>query len=128
VEASYSMADAAKLVPMCRRKLQDFIKRHPFYYLNGTRKLFTASDINAIRAAMRQEAEEDRERAKQCLSSLSRHVRAKRPSIPSVAPTSGPIWTEARRRLTELRQGSSSPSGKTKSNVVPLPSKANPHS
>jgi hypothetical protein len=127
-EQAFTMAEAAELIPMSRRKLQDFVKLHAFYYENGTRKMFLESDIAKIRAVMRKETEERREKEAQCLSSSSRHAKAKRRSIPSVGRTSGSMWTEVQRRLTKLRQGDSSDSGKRKSNVVALPGPANPRS
>lgn len=127
LEHAFTMDEAAGELRISRRALQDLVKRHEFYYPNGRRKLFTESDISALRAAMRQEAEETRER-KKCRSNSSGRAPG-RPRIGlSGAPTSGSMWTEAQRRLTELRRQSSSGSGKTKSKVVPLSALASRHS
>lgn len=44
-----TMDEAAAELRVSRRALQDILKRHPFYYPNGRRKLFTEADIEAIR-------------------------------------------------------------------------------
>jgi hypothetical protein len=121
IEKAYTMDEAAKVLRICRRKLQDLVARHPNYHVNGRRKLFTESEIIALRAAMHQEAEEQRLREEQCRLNLSRRARGKVRIGPSVAPITGSIWTEAQRRLTALRQQDSSKLGKRTSNVMPLP-------
>jgi hypothetical protein len=60
LEPVYTMDEACALVPMCRRKLQEYIKTHPFYYENGSRKIFAESDIAALRAALRRETQDRR--------------------------------------------------------------------
>lgn len=55
LEKSYTMDEAAAELRICRRKLQDLVARHPHYHTNGRRKLFTESEIAALRAAMRLE-------------------------------------------------------------------------
>ena len=127
LESAFTMDEAAGVLRISRRSLQDLVKRHHFYYPNGRRKLFTESDITALREAMRREAEEQRERNK-CPSNSFRRVPGKPLIGRSGARTSGPMWTELQRRLTELRQQGSLSSGKTKSKVVPLPNPANRHS
>jgi len=119
------MEEAAEALGMCRRNLQDLVKKYPFYYPNGRRKLFEEKDIDALRTALRREAEEERD---QCRSKLSRPEKARRHITASAGRTSGSIWTEAQKRVAELKRQDSSSSGKTKSTVVPLPSRANPHS
>lgn len=58
LEKSYTMDEAAAELRICRRMLQDLVARHPHYHANGRRKLFTETEIAALRTAMRQEAEE----------------------------------------------------------------------
>lgn len=106
LELAFNMDEAAKLLRISRRSLQEIVKRHPFYYPNGRRKLFQESDIANLREAMRSEANEDRQRIKTCLSNLSHRATARRRITPSEGPISGPIWTEAQKRLTALQQQS----------------------
>ena len=47
--AAYTMEEAAALLNVSRRTLQEIVKRYPFYYPNGNRKLFTDGDIETIR-------------------------------------------------------------------------------
>ena len=54
------MDEAAELMRILRRALQELVKRYPFYYPNGKRKLFTESDIENLRTALRQEADPQR--------------------------------------------------------------------
>jgi hypothetical protein len=50
--APLSMDEAAGALGVSRRALQEILKRHPHYYPNGKRKLFTEADIAAISRAM----------------------------------------------------------------------------
>ena len=54
IDAAYSMDEAARRVPCCRRWLQDFLRENPadkagmpFYYPKGNRKMFTDADITS---------------------------------------------------------------------------------
>ena len=91
----YTMQEAAQMLRISRRALQDLIKVHRHYSLNGHKKLFSETDIHTLWEAMR------------CPSSSSIPAPAKRRSTPSVGRTSGSMWTEVQRRLKELRQSNS---------------------
>jgi len=52
----FTMEEAAEELHISRRALQDLIKLHPHYALNGHRKLFSESDIRALWEAMRAHA------------------------------------------------------------------------
>jgi predicted DNA-binding protein YlxM (UPF0122 family) len=115
----YSMNEAAALLKICRRALQDLIKDHPFYYLNGRRKLFMEKDVEALRAVMYRKAEEE---TGKCRSNLSRRtLKGGARSIPCGERISGSVWTEAQRRLRALSQANSSRPGAATSNVRPFP-------
>lgn len=43
------MDEAADALRIGRRSFQEIVKRYPFYYPNGRRKLFTDADVEAIR-------------------------------------------------------------------------------
>ena len=51
----YTMKEAAARIRISRRALQDVIKRYPFYFPNGRRKLFTEADLANIVTALREE-------------------------------------------------------------------------
>lgn len=72
------MSEAAKELRISRRALQELIKVHRLYYENGNRKLFTESDIVALRDAMR--------------------------PVPR-RPVARSQWEEAMRRVGEMRSG-----------------------
>ena len=93
----YTMQEAAERLRICRRNLQELIKRYPFYFPNGRRKLFTENDLAALIAALRNEAAE-------CHSNLRRPVKAVRPTSLPAKPISGSMWAEAQRRLAALRR------------------------
>jgi len=59
-ERGMTMQEAADVLRMSRRALQDVIKRHPYYYPVGRRKVFTSEDVERIRAALRLEGERER--------------------------------------------------------------------
>jgi hypothetical protein len=82
LERAFTMAEAAGVLRISRRSLQDLVKLHPHYYSNGKRKLFTESDIAALRDAMR---------APQSFSARK--------------PAKGQMWEELQRRLAEIREG-----------------------
>ena len=107
LERAFTMDEAANELRISRRALQELIKRHPFYYQNGCRKLFEETDIANLRLAMRGEAQTDRQRIEECRSSSYRRVDRRRRTSRSEAHTSGSIWTEAQSRLAELRRQSS---------------------
>lgn len=44
-----TMDEAADALRIKRRAFQEIVKRYPFYYPNGRRKLFTLADVEAIR-------------------------------------------------------------------------------
>lgn len=85
------MDEAADELRISRRAFQEVVQRHPHYYVNGRRKLFTEADIAAIVNGLRREAA-------QCQSPSSRHAPEKRQTGRCAAPTS-------RSSLTELQEG-----------------------
>jgi hypothetical protein len=103
LERAFSMNEAAQILRVSRRKLQDLIKDHPYYYLNGNRKLFTESDILGLREVMRDQIELDRQRKKECRSSLSIRAPESRRITRSGERISGSMWIEAQKRLSALR-------------------------
>lgn len=52
----FTMEEAAIELHISRRALQDLVKAHPHYALNGHRKLFSEADIRALWEAMRTHA------------------------------------------------------------------------
>lgn len=56
-ERGKTIAEAADILRMSRRSLQEIIKRHPYYYPVGRRKIFTSADIEKIRVCLRSEVE-----------------------------------------------------------------------
>lgn len=44
----FTMDEAAAQLRVSRRTMQDIIRQHAFYRIVGRRKMFTASDLNAI--------------------------------------------------------------------------------
>ena len=98
------MAEAARILKVSRRKLQDIIKDYPRYYEIGRRKYFENCDIESLRLALRSETEQRQKKELKCLSSSSPPVPEKARTTASVALTSGRMWIEAQKRLSELRQ------------------------
>jgi hypothetical protein len=116
------MAEAAGLLRISRRALQDLVKVHPFYYQNGKRKLFAEEDVLALRTVMREGEEK-------CRSNLSRRIsKGAARSTQSGEHISGSAWTEVLRRARERSQPDCSKHGGTTSNVKPFPGRANPRS
>src|SRR3990167_6801708 len=99
--APVDMNGAALTLGICRRSLQDLLKRYPFYYSNGNRKLFTEDDVKRLSAALRREAEEKRVA---CRSSSSRRVKARRRAGTSGEPTSDAMWIKAQALLNDGSQ------------------------
>jgi len=104
LEQAFTMEEAATLLRISRRNLQEVIKRFPYFYPNGSRKLFTETDIANLRAALRNEAEQERQRNKECLSKSSRRAPGKAPTSPFGGRTSGSMWTEVQSRLAKRMQ------------------------
>lgn len=48
--------EAATELRVSIRAMHRIVQRHPHYYSNGRRKLFTTTDISQIQAALREEA------------------------------------------------------------------------
>src|SRR5665213_1920105 len=119
LEAIFTMNEAAARLRVCRRVLQEVVKKNPFYFSNGRRKLFTETDLADLVSAMRED--------KPCPSNSFRPANSRRHSGPSEEPTSESMWTEAQRRLVALSPPRLSRSGKTKSSKVPLRAPTNPH-
>lgn len=111
-EAIYTMEEAAARLRISRRTLQELIKDHRFYFSTGRRKLFTEGDIANLIEALREPP---------CRSSSSRRSRVARPIGMSGGRTTGSYWTEAQRRLSELKQRDGSASGNRTSTVVSFP-------
>ena len=105
----YTMRQAALALGIGRTNLQRLIKRYPFYYKNGHRKLFTPTDVERLRDAMRTET---------CRSNSYRQRRAATRTTASVERTSGCTWTDLQRRLSERRRQGCSPSGAQKSTAA----------
>src|SRR5690606_5214411 len=112
---AFTMNEAAETLRVSRRAFQDILKRHPFYYPNGRRKLFTEADIEAIRRGLREE--------ERCRLNLSRQGRAKVRTTVSGARTSGSTLTELQELLSKRQRSNSSRPSSGKSNVVALPSR-----
>ena len=110
---TYTMDEAAELIHVSRRSMQEIVKRHPFYYVNGHKKLFTEADIAAIVTGLRQEA-------LPCPSPSNRHAKASRQTGRSAAPTSASAWTRAQELLSKRSPSKSSTLRNEKSNVVEL--------
>ncbi|XHB99386.1 hypothetical protein ABWH97_00100 [Nitratireductor sp. ac15] len=53
----FSMEEAAEKLRVSRRALQNIVKRYPYYYPNGNRKLFTDGDIKKLLSAIGKGAE-----------------------------------------------------------------------
>src|SRR3954466_4463392 len=58
--AAFTLKEAADELRISLRRFQDIVKRYPFYYSNGNRKLFTEENLASIRSAL---AEEQRDKA-----------------------------------------------------------------
>ncbi len=106
------MDEAADSLRVGRRTFQEIVKRYPFYYPNGRRKLFTSDDIEAIRKALREE--------EQCRLNSSRPVPAKRRITISGERTSDNMWTKAQALLSKKSRASSDASLPRPSNVVSI--------
>lgn len=52
---AFTLKEAADELRISVRRLQDIAKRHPFYYPNGNRKLFTEENLSSIRNALMEE-------------------------------------------------------------------------
>ena len=90
------MNDAARALGVSRRALQEIIKRHPFYMLNGRAKLFDEQDRQDIKDALRGEARE---------LWASKSAAAKgRATGSSAAPSAAATWKKLRGRLTRPRR------------------------
>jgi hypothetical protein len=116
-----TMDEAAAWLRISRRVLQDLVQRHPIYYANGRRKLFSEAHLIALRSAMEQEAQE-------CPSKSTRRGKAGRRTIQYVEPTSGSTLTELQALLNSRKRDRSARESRQTSNVVALPARANPHS
>lgn len=53
--SAFTLKEAAGELRISVRRLQDIVKRHPFYYPNGNRKLFTEDNLSSIRGALWEE-------------------------------------------------------------------------
>ena len=108
LDQNFAMDEAAAWLRISRRALQDLVKRHPFYFTNGNRKLFGEGDLIALREAMRREGEK-------CRSSSSRHVPARRRTTMSGGRTSADLWTELHGLLKGGSRSGNLPASKPKS-------------
>ena len=52
---AFTLKEAVGELRISVRRLQDIVKRHPFYYPNGNRKLFTEENLSSIRSALLEE-------------------------------------------------------------------------
>ena len=121
LDQNFAMDEAAAWLRISRRALQDLVKRHPFYFTNGNRKLFGEGDLIALREAMRREGEK-------CRSSLSRHVPARRRTTMSGGRTSADLWTRAQRLLSGESPPESFNASKLKSRKGSSPAEGRPRS
>lgn len=78
----HTMDEAAAALRISRRSLHEIIKRHPFYFLNGNRKLFTDADLVKLTEALRPAS-------------------APRPSRAAGAPTLAETWARAEKALAK---------------------------
>jgi hypothetical protein len=106
------MDEAADSLRIGRRSFQEIVKRYPFYYPNGKRKLFTPDDIEAIRKALREEG--------QCQLNSSNPSPAKRRTTISGGRTSDNMWTKAQALLSKKSRVNSDASPSRPSNVVSI--------
>jgi hypothetical protein len=53
--AAFTLKEAADELRISLRRFQDIVKRYPFYYPNGIRKLFTEENLASIRSALAEE-------------------------------------------------------------------------
>lgn len=95
MDRPYTMQEAAGELRVSRRKLQEIVKRHPHYYPNGHKKLFTEDDLEAIVAGLRREAAQERER-----SLIPSRVKSAKPPV-KTAPSA---LTELQQRLAKPRR------------------------
>lgn len=111
--AALTMDEAAEELRYSRRSFQEVVKRYPFYYPNGKRKLFTLADIEAIRKALREE--------EQCRLNSFHQSQAKPRTTISGGRTSDNMWTRAQELLGKKSRGNSDASQPKPSNVVSMP-------
>ena len=114
----YTIDQAAALLRVSRRWLQDWLRDHPadaagqpFYSPLGRGKTFDDSDLARIRATARED--------ERCRLNSSRRGKAARPTI-SEAHTVESMLTRAQRRTKKPLRLKSSKSASAKSNVVSL--------
>jgi excisionase family DNA binding protein len=93
----YTMNEAAARMRISRRALQELIKRHPFYFPNGRRKLFTEDDLANLVAALREDGG-----ARRRANSFAHTPEVRAESFKGHIP--GSMWAEAQRRLAALQQ------------------------
>ena len=53
--AAFTFKEAAQELRISVRSFQEIVRRHPFYYPNGNRKLFTEENLAEIRTALVEE-------------------------------------------------------------------------
>jgi hypothetical protein len=116
IPAVFTMDETAEKLRVSRTAMQDIVKRHPYYFANGHKKLFTEQHVLMIIDGLESETR------RKCLSSSSPQKKAAPRSIAFAEPTSNDTWIELQRRLTKPKRGASSRPSPSKSNVVSLPS------
>lgn len=78
-----TMDEAATWLRMSRRALQDLVQRHPFYYANGRRKLFSEEHIAQLYLALREEGHSPVSELEPAYIELkAQHVRRQRSTNP----------------------------------------------
>jgi hypothetical protein len=92
---AFTLKEAADELRISLRRFQDIVKRYPFYYPNGNRKLFTEENLASIRSAL---AEEQRNKA----------------TVHRTAIYAGPSGASAYSRALELISARRKPRRKTK--------------
>jgi len=105
-----TLTEAANELRISVRRLSEIVKRHPYYYPNGNRKLFTHDNLASIRNALLEEK----------LNNEGRHnVTIHAGPSPSAALTRH--WPCSRRERDELDQNGRS-SDKNSGSAFPLSS------
>jgi hypothetical protein len=102
----FTIDEVAARFRVSRRKLQEHIRRFPYFRLFGRRKLFTETDIVRLYEAL------------PCHSNSNRRVRVRRHTTASEAPTSESLLTEALALVNERSPTGSVAAGSTKSSAA----------
>ena len=108
----FTIDEVAAHFRVSRRKLQEHIRRFPYFRLFGRRKLFTETDIVRLYEAL------------PCHSNSNHRVRVRRHTTASEAPTSESMLIEALALLNEKQPTAFAAAGATKSSAANTPTRA----